>query len=141
MGNGAFLYADSGAGGVNVVQTGCGGFFEPLITLSGAPIIGSHVQALVLGSGSPLIVLGHVSAVPVPLCPTSGGCQLGAFPFIQLFATNTKTFQIPLDATLVGQKAALQGVRTNPLTTGPVCGPPEYPFPFRTSDTLVLTFQ
>ncbi|MBM3975484.1 MAG: hypothetical protein FJ299_00665 [Planctomycetes bacterium] len=126
---------------MNVVQTGCGGFFEPLITLSGAPIIGSHVQALVLGSGSPLIVLGHVSAVPVPLCPTSGGCQLGAFPFIQLFATNTKTFQIPLDATLVGQKAALQGVRTNPLTTGPVCGPPEYPFPFRTSDTLVLTFQ
>lgn len=136
-----YLYGDAGAGGVSVVQTGCGGFFEPLLFLTGAPIVGAHVQVLLVGSGTPLLVLGHVAALPLPLCPTSGGCQLGAFPLIQTFGTNSKTFQIPNDATLSGQTAALQGVRLNPLTAGPACGAPDYPFPFRTSDTLVLTFQ
>jgi hypothetical protein len=99
------------------------------------------VQVLFAGSGTPLLVLGHVSAVPLPLCPSSGGCQLGAFPFIQTFPVNSKTFAIPNDAALSGQRAALQGARLNPLTAGPSCGAPEFPFPFRTSDTLVLTFQ
>jgi hypothetical protein len=136
-----FLYHDSGAGGVSIVQTGCGGFFEPLINISGAPIVGSNLSVLFIGSGSPLLILGQVAAVPLQLCPTQGGCSLGAFPIISLTAANTQSFQIPFNASLIGQKAALQGVRLNPLTFGPTCGPTDYPFPFRTSDTVVLTFK
>lgn len=121
--------------GVSRVRTDCGGLrFRPDIALDGIPGLGTSVRVtLQVGASSlPFLIVG-LPTLPVPLCQE--GCQLGVFPILGTFAGGRLVLPIPCDPALGGVPVAIQGLELLPATSFS-CGPPSFPVPLRTSETL-----
>jgi hypothetical protein len=133
-------YSVLGAGGVQVVATGCGGSAEPLFGID-PPVIGTSFSALVLvKSGMPVIALGLPANVP--LCPAQGGCVLGVSPITTIVSGNLLSLTIPCNPALVGKSVALQAAELLPIDGGGVgCAPPDFPIALRLSDTMRVALQ
>jgi hypothetical protein len=128
-------------GGISIVQTGCGGFFEPSLTASGSGAVCEDVQITLSGFDQALLIVGAPAAIP--LCPNQGGCVLGATPTLVLPATNGSfTAEIPCTPSLFAATVAITGVElvTGVIATG-TCGPPAVAQRIRTSDTVLIDFR
>ncbi len=140
---GQFLDTNT-AGGATIVQTGCGGALEPILTPNpgnSKPILCEDFTITLQNFQQALLVIGLPASIP--LCAGQGGCSLGATPtLIQPFANGTFTFTLPCDPTLFDFPIAMTGVSIiAPTSTSTACGPPKFAQTFRTSDTIVLDFQ
>ncbi|MCA8956135.1 MAG: hypothetical protein KDC87_08670 [Planctomycetes bacterium] len=135
----ATLFDPLGGSGVARVATGCGGKFEPQISIAGDPVIGrTFTVNLAVGAEQPTLVVGPASP-PFPLC--AAGCGLGVAPILLALPVSTVAIPVPCDGQLIGAKIAFQGMQRI-VSLGQhdfICGPPQYGFRFRTSDTLVVT--
>ena len=104
------------------------GLYAAIAALAAYAVTGG-VSILVVGPASP----------PFPLC--AAGCGLGVAPILLALPVSTVAIPVPCDGQLIGAKIAFQGMQRI-VSLGQhdfICGPPQYGFRFRTSDTLVVT--
>jgi hypothetical protein len=110
--------------------TGCGG---PVLTASGAPLIGGTVTYTLSGTtGVPVMWVGDPTSVP--LCPPSP-CTLGATLGI-LFQTTNLGGTIPPQPSLIGGTFSVQG---GDAFGGGGCGAATFGVPFAVSQTIQTT--
>lgn len=133
------LFTSLATGGVEILQTGCGGTgFEPIVITSSIPALGNTCHVTLFGFHAALIAFGPPNVTPA--CPGSP-CQFGVFGTTYVATTDpTFSFTVGTSAALLGDRLAFQGLDFLPDAAAPqFCVSAGQRF--TTSDTIVFTIQ
>jgi len=137
---GAFYEGREPGSTVTTGNTGCGVHgLETQIGIDQVPAVGhDFTVSLTNVVGVPLLIVGPPAATPVTLCGGLNPCRQGITNILTSLFVPSLHIVLPGDPSFVGLALAFQGAD---LGAGGGCNAGVFGVPFRTTDTLTVTFR